>query len=482
MAKFTFLDLAEAVLLQAATPLSSDEIWEFAQKNALHTQLSSLGKTPWATIGARLYMDSKEANTKFDRIGKRPVKFALKGVVASSDVSKVAAVIAPAKVAFKERQLHPFLTYFANTYFRGVLCKTIFHEGSSKKSFSEWLHPDMVGFYLPLNDWGKEAIDLAKRSGANVLTLYSFELKRELNFTNLREAFFQAVSNSSWANEGYLVAAWQNHFGANYCARNGRESAPHFRACLERAGDLAALLTNLEPHDVLFIDEIHRLSPVVEEILYPALEDYQIDIMIGEGPAARSVKLDLPPFTLVGATTRAGMLTNPLRDRFGIVARLEFYTPEELQRIVMRSSGLLEMNLAHDGALEIAKRARGTPRIANRLLRRVRDYSDVKAQGVASREVADAALTMLDVDTQGLDVMDRKLLLTVIEKFMGGPVGVDNLAAAIGEERDTIEDVLEPYLIQQGYLQRTPRGRIATAHAYQHFGLQVNMPDNRADS
>jgi hypothetical protein len=201
------LDLAEAVLLQAATPLSSDEIWEFAQKNALHTQLSSLGKTPWATIGARLYMDSKEANTKFDRIGKRPVKFALKGVVASSDVSKVAAVIAPAKVAFKERQLHPFLTYFANTYFRGVLCKTIFHEGSSKKSFSEWLHPDMVGFYLPLNDWGKEAIDLAKRSGANVLTLYSFELKRELNFTNLREAFFQAVSNSSWANEGYLVAA-----------------------------------------------------------------------------------------------------------------------------------------------------------------------------------------------------------------------------------------------------------------------------------
>ena len=242
---------------------------------------------------------------------------------------------------------------------------------------------------------------------------------------------------------------------------------------LERAGDLAALLTNLEPNDVLFIDEIHRLSPVVEEILYPALEDYQIDIMIGEGPAARSVKLDLPPFTLVGATTRAGMLTNPLRDRFGIVARLEFYTPEELQRIVMRSSGLLEMNLAHDGALEIAKRARGTPRIANRLLRRVRDYSDVKAGGDATRAVADAALTMLDVDSQGLDLMDRKLLLTVIEKFLGGPVGIDNLAAAIGEERDTIEDVLEPYLIQQGYLQRTPRGRMATAHAYQHFGLKV---------
>ncbi|BCK86638.1 holliday junction ATP-dependent DNA helicase RuvB [Sideroxyarcus emersonii] len=240
---------------------------------------------------------------------------------------------------------------------------------------------------------------------------------------------------------------------------------------LERAGDLAALLTNLEPHDVLFIDEIHRLSPVVEEILYPALEDYQIDIMIGEGPGARSVKIDLPPFTLVGATTRAGMLTNPLRDRFGIVARLEFYTAEELQRIVMRSASLLEMSLTQDGALEIAKRSRGTPRIANRLLRRVRDFADVKAGGDANREVADAALTMLDVDSRGLDVMDRKLLQTVIEKFMGGPVGVDNLAAAIGEERDTIEDVLEPYLIQQGYLQRTPRGRMATANAYQHFGL-----------
>jgi Holliday junction DNA helicase RuvB len=240
---------------------------------------------------------------------------------------------------------------------------------------------------------------------------------------------------------------------------------------LERAGDLAALLTNLEPNDVLFIDEIHRLSPVVEEILYPALEDYQIDIMIGEGPAARSVKLDLPPFTLVGATTRAGMLTNPLRDRFGIVARLEFYTAEELQRIVMRSANLLKMNLTHDGALEIAKRSRGTPRIANRLLRRVRDYADVKADGDATREVADAALTMLDVDARGLDIMDRKLLLAVIEKFLGGPVGLDNLAAAIGEESDTIEDVLEPYLIQQGYLQRTPRGRMATPSAYQHFGL-----------
>jgi Holliday junction DNA helicase RuvB len=250
---------------------------------------------------------------------------------------------------------------------------------------------------------------------------------------------------------------------------------------LERAGDLAALLTNLEPNDVLFIDEIHRLSPVVEEILYPALEDYQIDIMIGEGPAARSVKIDLPPFTLVGATTRAGMLTNPLRDRFGIVARLEFYTPQELRRIALRSARLLEMNLSEEGALEIANRSRGTPRIANRLLRRVRDYADVKADGSATREVADAALTMLDVDARGLDVMDRKLLQTVIEKFMGGPVGVDNLAAAIGEERDTIEDVLEPYLIQQGYLQRTPRGRIATANAYQHFGLVQSRNGNNKE-
>src|SRR6202521_3404933 len=229
---------------------------------------------------------------------------------------------------------------------------------------------------------------------------------------------------------------------------------------LERAGDLAALLTNLEPNDVLFIDEIHRLSPVVEEILYPALEDYQIDLMIGEGPAARSVKLDLPPFTLVGATTRAGMLTNPLRDRFGIVARLEFYTAEELQRIVTRSARLLECTVSAEGCLEIARRARGTPRIANRLLRRVRDFADVRADGKVNREVADAALLMLDVDHQGLDVMDRKLLSAVIEKFAGGPVGVDNLAAAIGEERDTIEDVLEPFLIQQGFLQRTPRGRV----------------------
>ena len=240
---------------------------------------------------------------------------------------------------------------------------------------------------------------------------------------------------------------------------------------LERAGDLAALLTNLEPHDVLFIDEIHRLPPVVEEILYPALEDYQIDIMIGEGPAARSVKLDLPAFTLVGATTRAGMLTNPLRDRFGIVARLEFYNAEELTRIVVRSARLLDIALEADGALEIARRSRGTPRIANRLLRRVRDYAEVRAGGRITHDVADAALSMLDVDASGLDVMDRKLLHCVLDKFGGGPVGIDNLSAAIGEERDTIEDVLEPFLIQQGFLQRTNRGRIATALAFRHFGL-----------
>ncbi|MBI5921415.1 MAG: Holliday junction branch migration DNA helicase RuvB [Betaproteobacteria bacterium] len=240
---------------------------------------------------------------------------------------------------------------------------------------------------------------------------------------------------------------------------------------LERAGDLAAILTNLEPHDVLFIDEIHRLSPVVEEILYPALEDFQIDIMIGEGPSARSLKLDLPPFTLIGATTRAGMLTNPLRDRFGIVARLEFYTPEELSQIVTRSAQLLNVHLAPEGSSEVAKRSRGTPRIANRLLRRVRDFAEVRADGRITREVADAALTMLDVDALGLDIMDRKLLSAVLEKFGGGPVGVDNLAAAIGEARDTIEDVLEPFLIQQGYLQRTPRGRIATTATWRHFGL-----------
>ncbi len=240
---------------------------------------------------------------------------------------------------------------------------------------------------------------------------------------------------------------------------------------LERPGDLAALLTNLEKNDVLFIDEIHRLSPIVEEILYPALEDYQIDIMIGEGPAARSIKLDLQPFTLVGATTRAGMLTNPLRDRFGIVSRLEFYEVSELTLIVTRSASLLNARIDQAGAHEIARRSRGTPRIANRLLRRVRDYAEVKSDGSISARTADLALSMLDVDAQGLDVMDRKLLRAILDKFAGGPVGVDNLAAAIGEERDTIEDVLEPFLIQQGFLQRTPRGRIATAAAYRHFGL-----------
>ena len=240
---------------------------------------------------------------------------------------------------------------------------------------------------------------------------------------------------------------------------------------LEKKGDLAALLTNLEPNDVLFIDEIHRISAVLEETLYSAMEDYAIDIMIGEGPGARSVKLDLPPFTLIGATTRAGMLTNPLRDRFGIVARLEFYSDEELSRIVTRSANLLNVNMDSAGATEIAKRSRGTPRIANRLLRRVRDFAEVKASGHVTHAVADAALVMLDVDAHGLDVMDRKLLQTIVEKFAGGPVGVDNLAAAISEERETIEDVIEPFLIQQGYIQRTSRGRVATARAYRHFGL-----------
>jgi len=241
---------------------------------------------------------------------------------------------------------------------------------------------------------------------------------------------------------------------------------------LEKAGDLAAMLTNLEPHDVLFIDEIHRLSPAIEEVLYPAMEDYQLDIMIGEGPAARSIKLDLPPFTLVGATTRAGSLTSPLRDRFGIVQRLEFYSVEDLTYIVARSAGCLNLELEQQAAFEVARRSRGTPRIANRLLRRVRDYADVRNGGVISVDVAKQALSMLDVDDAGFDYLDRKLLSAVIERFDGGPVGLDNLAAAIGEERDTIEDVLEPYLIQQGFLQRTPRGRIATSQTYRHFGLQ----------
>ncbi|WP_444892811.1 Holliday junction branch migration DNA helicase RuvB [Microbulbifer sp. TRSA001] len=246
---------------------------------------------------------------------------------------------------------------------------------------------------------------------------------------------------------------------------------------LEKAGDLAALMTNLEPGDVLFIDEIHRLSPHVEEVLYPAMEDYQLDIMIGEGPAARSIKLDLPPFTLVGATTRAGLLTSPLRDRFGIVQRLEFYNVEDLTSIVRRSAGLMGVEMDEGGALEVARRARGTPRIANRLLRRVRDYAEVKGDGAVDSGIADAALNMLNVDSRGFDQLDRRMLLAMIEKFDGGPVGVDSLAAAVSEERDTLEDVLEPYLIQQGYITRTPRGRVVTGLAYEHFGLP--KPDNK---
>ncbi|EGT3623627.1 Holliday junction branch migration DNA helicase RuvB [Morganella morganii] len=246
---------------------------------------------------------------------------------------------------------------------------------------------------------------------------------------------------------------------------------------LEKAGDLAAMLTNLEPHDVLFIDEIHRLSPVVEEILYPAMEDYQLDIMIGEGPAARSIKIDLPPFTLIGATTRAGSLTSPLRDRFGIVQRLEFYNTDDLQHIVSRSARYMGLDISDDGARQIAMRSRGTPRITNRLLRRVRDFAQVKGDGGIDGLIAGQALDMLNVDSAGFDYLDRKLLVTIIDKFMGGPVGLDNLAAAIGEERETIEDVIEPFLIQQGFIQRTPRGRLATVHAYRHFGIEHNGND-----
>jgi Holliday junction DNA helicase RuvB len=259
------------------------------------------------------------------------------------------------------------------------------------------------------------------------------------------------------------------HIIANEMGAHLRHSAG---PVLERQGDLAALLTNLEPHDVLFIDEIHRLSPVVEEILYPAMEDYQLDIMIGEGPAARSIKLELPPFTLVGATTRAGLLTSPLRDRFGIVQRLEFYNTRDLASILKRSARLLDVAIDDDGALELARRSRGTPRIANRLLRRVRDYAEIKSDGTVTADIVQKAMRMLDVDDQGFDAQDRRLLLTIIEKFDGGPVGLDNLAAAIGEERGTIEDVLEPYLIQQGFIMRTPRGRIATPNAYRRFGLK----------
>lgn len=269
------------------------------------------------------------------------------------------------------------------------------------------------------------------------------------------------LARQGWGN--HLANIVANEMGVNLRTTSG--------PVLEKAGDLAAMLTNLEPHDVLFIDEIHRLSPVVEEVLYPAMEDYQLDIMIGEGPAARSIKIDLPPFTLIGATTRAGSLTSPLRDRFGIVQRLEFYQIPDLQHIVSRSARHMGLEMSDEGALEVARRSRGTPRIANRLLRRVRDFAEVRHDGTISADIAAQALDMLNVDAEGFDYMDRKLLLAVIDKFFGGPVGLDNLAAAIGEERETIEDVLEPYLIQQGFLQRTPRGRMATVRARNHFGI-----------
>jgi len=304
----------------------------------------------------------------------------------------------------------------------------------------------------------------------------------QANVIEQMEIFIQAARNRQDALDHVLIfgppglgKTTLSHIIANEMNVNLKHTSG---PVLERPGDLAALLTNLEPNDVLFIDEIHRLSSVVEEILYPAMEDYQIDIMIGDGPAARSIKLDLPPFTLVGATTRAGLLTSPLRDRFGIVQRLEFYSNEDLVTIVKRSAKILDVKLDDDGATEIAKRSRGTPRITNRLLRRVRDYAEVKGDGNITLEIAQHALDLLDVDVCGFDMLDRKLLLTIIEKFEGGPVGVDNLAAAIGEERDTIEDVIEPFLIQQGFMMRTPRGRVVTSHALQHFGLKARSADN----